>query len=387
MNLDLASQVRSLLWILLTLAVYVGPFLVLYVIYFMVSLPLRRRERARLVLHLLELGIDAGKAPERALIEAAATRDRSLGARFYQLAGFLESGLRLDQALIRVPRLMPPEISAMLRAGAEAGDLRRALPACRQWLNDSVSQTRGALNYLAVLAFIVLPALPVLFFMVSVFVLPKFEQIIADMGGGMPEFSRAVFGSRSLVVAAPLVLMFLFQALILLYVAGPRARAIARSLHIGDLADRILWSLPWRRSRMKRDFTTMLSLLLDAGVAESRAVQLAADSTANRVFQARAQRVLAQLSAGAGLVDAVSLLDDSGEFRWRMNNVQFSRQGFFNSLRGWLEHLDARAFQQEQTAAQVMTTAVVLVNGACVGAFLAAIFLVLMRLTQEAPLW
>ena len=49
--------------------------------------------------------------------------------------------------------------------------------------------------------------------------------------------------------------------------------------------------------------------------------------------------------------------------------------------------LDAKAFQLEQSAAQIATTALVLLNGLIVGSLVVAIFLVLIQLLNEAVLW
>src|SRR5438876_7329258 len=87
---------------------------ILYLIYFLLPLPMRRAERARLFLDLLELGLRNGRPAEAAIVNAAASRDRSLGARFHLLAAHLEKGMRLDAALQQVPRLLPPQIQAML---------------------------------------------------------------------------------------------------------------------------------------------------------------------------------------------------------------------------------------------------------------------------------
>src|SRR5688572_21074029 len=174
---SLMEQLGVLILIVLTVAIYLVPIGFLYGVYHLVSLPLRRRERARLFLDLLELGIEDGNTPERAIIAAARSNDPILGKRFQSLASQLESGVSFQEALQRTPRLLPPQVSAMLAVGAEVGDVRRVLPACRQSLRDALSQTRGALNYLAILIFIILPVLPVVSIILSVFVLPRFEQI------------------------------------------------------------------------------------------------------------------------------------------------------------------------------------------------------------------
>jgi hypothetical protein len=87
------------------------------------------------------------------------------------------------------------------------------------------------------------------------------------------------------------------------------------------------------------------------------------------------------------LPEALKALDDAGELHWRLANARPARGGFRRALAGWHEALDAKAFQQEQTAAQVATTSLVLFNGAIVAAFVFAIYLALINLVQEAMLW
>jgi hypothetical protein len=57
------------------------------------------------------------------------------------------------------------------------------------------------------------------------------------------------------------------------------------------------------------------------------------------------------------------------------------------ALSGWHEALDAKAFQQEQTAAQVATTLLVLLNGAIVACFVIGMFVALIQLINNAILW
>src|SRR3954463_8174628 len=71
----------------------------LYFIYFVLTLPMRRRERARLFLYLLEIGLNEGRSPENAIADAAASDDYSLGKRFHKLAAHVKRGLSLGAAL------------------------------------------------------------------------------------------------------------------------------------------------------------------------------------------------------------------------------------------------------------------------------------------------
>src|SRR6266567_3377331 len=84
-------------WMTLWLAVtWIFPLVLLfYGVYFLVSLPLRRQERARLFLDILETGIKQGSSVENTLIAASQSRDSALGVRFHLFASYLEMGLGL----------------------------------------------------------------------------------------------------------------------------------------------------------------------------------------------------------------------------------------------------------------------------------------------------
>ena len=69
------------------------------VIWFLISLPMRRSERTQLILDLLERGLRSGRTPEQVILELADCRDRSLGKRLYRMAGLVRQGIRFDQAL------------------------------------------------------------------------------------------------------------------------------------------------------------------------------------------------------------------------------------------------------------------------------------------------
>ncbi len=386
-----AREMRGLVLFILSVALWIAPWIVLYGVYWLLSLPLRRRERARLFLDVLELGAADGHSPEQSVVRASDCGDRMLGARFHRLAAHVRSGESLAGGLKKVPRLLPPAVSAMLDIGSELGDVRRVLPACRQTLDDALSQTRGALNYLAILAFVILPAVPVLTLVVTIFVLPKFQMIAMDMGTPIPAFSQAVFGFGHAFVVLQFGVMLFFQCIILGYVAGPRLRRWLGVRPVEWLVDELLWRLPWRRQRMQRDFATMLALLLDTGVPEERALRLAATASNSPRFIRRAGAAAEEIARGVKLTDAVRALDSSAELHWRLDNAAAGMGagtgGFVAALRGWFELLDARAFQQEQAAAQTLTTALVLWNGLAIGLLVTAIFNVLTGIVEGGVLW
>ena len=354
---------------------------VLYLIHFLLTAPMRRAERARFFLDLVETALDRGQPVEESLISAAKSRDRILGARFHILTAILTGGQKLATALEFVPRLLPPQIVAMLKAGQKIGDLKKVLPACRQLLRDSVSETRGAVNYLVVLAFVVTPMSMFVFAMLCVKVLPVMNAISYDMSSTPPALLLMVCEHAFLFLILQGLAVLALWCVAFIHAAGPRAADWMPFLHS------IFFRLPWRRKRMSRDFSIMLAVLLDARVPEAEAVQLAADCTGNAVFQRRAARVAESLRQGMKLTEAIQAMDDAGEFRWRLTNATHANDGFRAALAGWHEALDAKAFQQEQAAAHSVTTALVLLNGVFVGTVVVSVFGFLVSIINAGVLW
>lgn len=374
------------LMVLATLVALAIEGCIVYALYVLITLPLRRNERARVFLDLLELGLKDGQTAERSIIDAASAHDGSPGARFHLFAAHLETGLKFSDALSKVPRLLPPQVRAMLTAGERIGSIGKVLPACRKLLHDGTSQTRGALNYLILFAFAITPFTLFVPAMLMVFVVPKFKEVFAGMGSQLPAFSVLILNGNQVIALIQIVMIALIWLLMVAYVGGPRLQGWMQRAFPG-VPDRLMFSFPWRRKRMQRDFSAMLAVLLDAEVPEAEAIRLAADSTANAVVQRRAEKVTAALKNGASLPDALRSVDDTGELHWRLSNALHSGRGFLAALNGWHESLDAKAFQQEQAAAQLTTSALVLINGMIVAAIVIAVFLPLVALLNSITLW
>jgi type IV pilus assembly protein PilC len=213
-------------------------------------------------------------------------------------------------------------------------------------------------------------------------VIPVYRQIIEEMVSDrrLPAFTEFVFGAHWFFVLLQTFILLVIWGALVLYIGGPRFHALLSS-SFGEFLS------PWHRRRLQRDFSAMLALLLEAGIPEAEAVQLAGESTASPRFIKRSREIVARLKAGEKLTDALQGIDDSGELRWRMTNALRRGRGFLQALTGWHEALDAKAFQLEQSAAQLTTSALVLLNGLLVGAIVIAVFLGLLKILNEAALW
>lgn len=345
----------------------------IFLIHYLLTLPMRRAERARLFLDLLEGALNRGQSVEAMILSLAQSRDRMVGVRFHLLMAYIEGGLRFGAALEKVPRFLLPQIAAMLRAGEKLGDLRRVLPACREILQDRPAAVRSAVHYMIVVILFFSPIAVWVIMATMIFVVPRFKEVAAGVGSPLWPLTQFVFANIGWLIGFEIVLFLLLISTTVLYVGGPRF-ACWFQFRGFPFADWIAWRIPWKQKRLQRTFSAMLAVLLDDGVPEAEAVRLAGDCTANEFCRQRAHRVIAALQQGAKLDDAVRAFDDSGEFRWRLTNATHARGRFLWALRGWHEALDAKAFQQEEATAHAVTSGLVILNGLVVALITTAMF-------------
>lgn len=349
------------------------PFL--HAFYFLMTLPWRRRERAAMLLDLLELGRRDGRSPEQTLASLMDIPDRQLPVRLHLLAAHLETGRSLDQALEQVPHLLPPNIRALLGVGLRYGPPERVFALCRQALITRLGPDRSGLIYLSLIfTFVGLAGLQSLL-MFRVIIQPKLMQILADLSGDTSSFDwlRQCLDASAWSLGASLVFGAGLYLALFTHVGGPRILGLA------GLTDRLRLLVPWQRDRIHRDFAGMFGLLLDAGVPERVAVEEAARATGNRVIAAHAAEVVHRLGQGETLPQAIRHLDGAGEFRWRLANAQHGSFGaggsrFTETLRGWLRALEARANQHESNAIQAVLCGMLLSFGVAVGLHCVGVF-------------
>jgi len=350
------------------------------VVYWMISLPLRRKERARFFLDLIQSALDQGQSVETYLVEFSRAGDPAPGAQLHLVAARVEQGMPLIEALERTPGCLPPQMVAMLKAGQEAGNVGSTLPACRRLLDDAVSQSRATINYQMMFALFLNPAVMLIAPFIQMKVVPVFQEIFISCGPEPPAYFEAFIRAIPYFAAAQLILAVVVYLAAAYLLGGARFASWVES-GLPAFSDHIYARVPWRRLRLQRDFAAMLGLLLDGGASEEKAVSLAAASAANRVFERRGAEMIRRLKNGVRLPEAIQAVDRSGEVRWRLENAARRDGGFDRALAGWRDSLDARAFKKEQAAAQTLSFLLLAINGLMALLLAAGVFASLAAIT------
>jgi len=368
---DFAHFLIALFWSAVFILLPGGAFAVL--MHFLLSLPMHRRDRALFFLDLLETVLQRGQPVEQAILAAAENHDRAIGVPFYMVAAHIEGGDTLGEALGKVPGFLPPQITAILRTGEKLGDLKKVLPACREVLRIAPDTVRCTMHYMVAILLVFAPVACWLIILLSVFVIPEFKEVFANMGIPIWPLAQFVLANTFWLVVFEMVVFALLMLVALIYIGGP---GFVRWFQFRSVpvVDWITWRVPWKQKKLQRTFSAMLAVLLDGGLPEAVAVLLAGDSTANEICRHRARRVIAALEKGVRLDDAVRAFDDTGEFHWRLTNATHAHGGFFKALRGWHEALYVKAFQQEEAATHVLTSGLVILNGLVVALIATSMF-------------
>jgi hypothetical protein len=101
----------------------------------------------------------------------------------------------------------------------------------------------------------------------------------------------------------------------------------------------------------------------------------------------QAEKAVRDLESGLNLPLALRHFDREAEFGWRLANAAHEPNGFAAALSGWMEALDAKAFEEEQAFSQIVSTGLVLANGLLVALVVVGAFHILVSITNEVALW
>ncbi len=334
--------------------------------------PIQRRERVRFFLYLLAQAEESGQSIEQIIISLSKGGEQPLGPQFDRVARHIESGLNLPEALAREPGCLPAQVVAIYKVGHETGDVSMILPVAQENHRENGESVFSGLIYHIIVLSIAVMIVGIL----MTYVIPKFKAIFADMlepGEVLPEFTMLVLKISDTIKnnAAALFIPLLLLLGVWFYCKKK------------GWLDAFWLLMPWRRKRLQRDYSRVLALLLDSGVPEEKAIELAAQSTSNRTIKKRARKVIASLQSGMGLTEAIKLMDDSREFQWRLTNALQTDGKFVDSLSGWHQSLSARADRQHRSFASLIEATMILLLGLIIGSIMIGMFLPLIKLMDK----
>jgi type IV pilus assembly protein PilC len=243
--------------------------------------------------------IDSGLSLLRSLaILAEQTENKTLAATLGQVRTAVESGDSLSSALGRHPRIFPPLMVNMVRAGEVGGFLDRVLLQVAGSFESEVrlrGKIRSAMTYpMVIFAVAVLAVIGMLLFIV-----PVFEGMFQSLGGTLPAPTRVlVFLSHSLALVLPVLG-------VLGLVGGALWGRVRHTERVRRVVDPLKLRVPvfgslFRKVAVNR-FSRNLGTMLASGVPLLQALDVVGAASGNLVISDAAGAAASSVRAGETL--------------------------------------------------------------------------------------
>ncbi|MGQ0843282.1 MAG: type II secretion system F family protein [Sporichthyaceae bacterium] len=229
--------------------------------------------------------------------------DRAVTRVMTEIDEDLRAGLTLSDAVDKHPKDFPAYYRGILRSAELTGRLDDVLDQLAHYLERDLEARRkikSATIYPAIVALMSCATIGVL----AVYVLPKFTDFFESLDAELPLPTRMLLGMTDFLfaywwaLAACLGLVGIGAALALRL---PRGRRFKDRMLLGlpVLGDTIRYALVER-------YTRLLSAMVNAGVALPEAMNVAADSVRNAIFQDKLTVARSEMLAGGGLAGPMS---------------------------------------------------------------------------------
>ncbi len=210
----------------------------------------------------------------------------------------VEGGAQLSDAVKQYPNVFPRYYSAILSSAERSGNLTEALSTLNAYLERDLRSkraVRSAMIYPAVLISLTIVAVVVL----SMFVLPRFQVFFDSLNVKLP------LTTRMLLIMTHFVQKWWWIMLVLVILSSIGLFFMRRSRTGRLQLDRILMKLPIVGSLIQlvalERFCRVLSTLVRTQVHLPEALELAGNSTGNRVYEDAIMEARKRVLQGEGL--------------------------------------------------------------------------------------
>ncbi len=248
--------------------------------------------------------INSGLSLLRALsILAEQTESKALARTLADVRNSVETGQALSAALARHPKVFPPLMVNMCRAGEVGGFLDSVLLQIAENYESEVKlrgKIKSAMTYPVVVFVIAILAVAGML----LFIVPVFTKMFSDLGGTLPAPTRVlVFMSQLMRWAAPLIVVVAVVGTIVWHRVKHQER-VRRFVDPLKLKTPIFGNL-FRKVAISR-FSRNLGTMLRSGVPILQSLEIVGDTSGNIVIRDAAKAVEESVRRGESLAQPLS---------------------------------------------------------------------------------
>jgi type IV pilus assembly protein PilC len=232
--------------------------------------------------------------------------NKNFAAVLKDIKGHVEQGSTFSEALKRHPKVFDDLFTNLVHAGEVGGILDSIMSRLSIYLEKRqklVRQVRGAMVYPSVVIVIAIGVMAVLL----TFVIPAFESMFAEFGGGkdkLPILTRVLISiSNGFVTYLPFFVVFTVAAVVTVSYINRQPRG-KRFFHQSYLKLPIMGSV-LKKIAVSR-FTRTLGTLLQSGVPILDALEICARTSGNVIIEAGIMHVRQSISEGKNMAEPLA---------------------------------------------------------------------------------
>jgi type IV pilus assembly protein PilC len=230
----------------------------------------------------------------------------------------LHDGRQFSETLQRHKRVFGTLFVALIRAAEESGSMPQTLDQLADYLERSERLARKIKSIVAYPLFVI-GFFAVVCAIMTLYILPQFEDVFSEYDAQLPLLTRAVLGSNRFILNHLPIIVAGFAALVAVAAIHARTRAGRYRL------DRLKLCMPFfgtiiRKYAIARTCRT-LSIMLRGGVSITTALEISADVSGNGVLEKGMLRSRDRIIKGMDLSGSLGLEKDYPRLVVRMIGI------------------------------------------------------------------
>ena len=224
-----------------------------------------------------------------------------LAQRLNTVAGDLQAGSSISDALAKHPDAFSDFYINMVKSGEETGKLSQTFLYLAEYLERQYALTSRTRNALIYPAFVVMTFIAVMALMFTM-VIPKLGQIIIESGQTVPFYTQIILSVSNFLVNYG-VFILIFLGVLLLYFWRYSRSESGRHYLDGVKIHLPLFGALYRKLYLSR-IADNLNTMLASGISIVRALEIAGDVVGNQVYKNILRGAVDSVKAGSSVAAA-----------------------------------------------------------------------------------
>lgn len=309
---------------------------------------------------------------------ASETSNEFLRKTLLEIAGDIESGVRISMAMAKHPKIFSTFYVNMVKAGEESGKLSETFNFLADSLERSYELVRKAKNAMIYPIFVVIVFIAVMILMMVV-VIPQLSGILTEAGQDLPIYTKLIIGTSNFFLSYGVYLLVLFIALVVFIWRYNQTKGGAY------VVDQFKLAIPYVGNLYKKLYLSRISdnmdTMLTSGISMIKSLEITVDVVDSPVYQKVMNDIIESVKGGSSLAEAFSQHDEIPPII-----VQMSRIGEETGKLGFVLKTMSRFYRREVESAVdslvgLIEPIMIILLGLGVGVMLAGVLLPIYSLT------